>query len=273
MCSVEFRRFRESLNRLSRDVAGMRLTMQDLTLTGRADLHIHTTASDGIHSVRRVLDSVAQRGHLDVIAITDHDCNEASLWAYQHRHQYPFDIIPGVEITSCDGHVLGLWVTEPIPMNLSLAETTAAIHEQNGIAILAHPLELTIAPHTFWRYLTHPEVLLQAGVDAVEVFNAGAFTPGCNRLAQRAFQRVKALPKVGGSDSHMADTIGSGITRFRGRTAADLRESILHGWTAAEGIRWGITVYLRLSHSFVQRKLTDSSTESRRSDRRTPVSN
>ena len=82
--------------------------------TGRADIHMHTTASDGFSSVEAVLDHIAELGTLDVIAITDHDVLDSSLWAYNHRAQYPFEIIPGVEVSSADGHVLGLWVTQPI---------------------------------------------------------------------------------------------------------------------------------------------------------------
>ena len=216
-----------------------------LELTGRADLHMHTTVSDGIATARQMLDYAAEHCNLDVIAITDHDRLEASLWATNQRNSYPFDIIPGVEVTSADGHVLALWVTQPIPKGMSLAETVVAIHEQNGFAVLAHPLEPTIAPHTFWRYLRHPEVFITVGIDAVEILNAGAFTPGCNWLAQKAFRDVP-LPVTGSSDAHMPASIGTGITRFRGRTAADLRESLALGLTAAEGKPWHITVYLKL---------------------------
>jgi predicted metal-dependent phosphoesterase TrpH len=214
-------------------------------LTGRADLHMHTTLSDGVASVREMLDYAAERCSLDVIAITDHDRIEASLWAYEQRNLYPFDLVPGIEVTSADGHVLALWVNQPIPKGLSLAETAAAIHAQNGVAVLAHPLEPTIAPHTFWRYFRHPAVLITAGIDAVETWNAGAFTPGCNWLAQRVYRNVP-LPVVGNSDAHMPAGIGTGITRFRGKTAADLRRSLALGWTAAEGKSWPITTYLRL---------------------------
>ena len=212
---------------------------------GRADLHIHTNVSDGINSVQEVLDYVAYSGDLDVIAITDHDRIEASLWAYERRNFYPFEIVPGVEVTTADGHVLALWVTEPIAAGMSLAETAAAIHAQGGVAILAHPLEPTIALRAFMRYLINPEVLLAAEIDAVEVMNAGAITPGCNWLAQRVFANV-AVPQVGNSDAHMITSIGSGVTRFAGRTAADLRTAIALGYTAAEGKPWPITTYLKL---------------------------
>ena len=40
---------------------------------GRADLHIHTLASDGTSGVVEILDYVERETGLDVIAITDHE--------------------------------------------------------------------------------------------------------------------------------------------------------------------------------------------------------
>ncbi|MFN8528918.1 MAG: CehA/McbA family metallohydrolase [Anaerolineae bacterium] len=230
---------------------------KSVVLDGRADLHMHTTVSDGIASVQEMLAHVAERGTLDVLAITDHDRLDASLWAYAHRDQYPFEIIPGLEVTSRDGHLLALWCTEMVPKGMSLRETCAAIHEQNGLAIIAHPFEPTIAPAASWRYFWHPKVLVESGVDAVEVFNAGAFTPGSNWLAACVFRNL-SLPIVGNSDAHMPASIGTGITRFVGRTADDLRTSIAQGLTAAEGKPWGLTVYLKLSRIMIPKKLNGS---------------
>lgn len=224
-------------------------------LTGRADLHMHTSASDGLCTAREMLDFAARYTDLTTIAITDHDVLDASLWAYSHKANYPFDIIPGVEVTTREGHVLALWVTQPIPKALSLAETCAAIHEQNGIAVLAHPFEPTIAPRASWRYLWHPEVLKQAGVDAVEVMNAGAFTPGGSRLARKRFDGHN-LPVMGNSDAHSPSCIGTGITRFPGHTGADLRQALAQGWTLAEGRRWQITVYF--NHYITSRRMKRS---------------
>lgn len=216
-------------------------------MLGRADLHIHTNASDGLPSARQVLDFVARRGDLDVIAITDHDELRASLWAVEQRDRYPFDIIPGVEVTSAEGHVLGLWVTRPIPMWMSLAETAQAIHEQGGLAILAHPFHLhaCIGVGNAWRYLRQPEVLLQARIDALETHNAGVATPGSNWLARRLGRRL-GIPVTGSSDAHALNSIGSGLTRFDGRSAADLREALAAGRTLAEGNAWPLTDYLKL---------------------------
>jgi predicted metal-dependent phosphoesterase TrpH len=224
---------------------------------GRADLHMHTTVSDGLATVHEMLDHASRYSNLDVVAITDHDRLDASLWAYYHQDRFPFEIVPGVEVSSADGHVLALWITEPIPTNLSLAETAAAIHEQQGVAIVAHPMEPTIAPHMFMRYLMHPRVLIQSGIDAVEIFNAGAITPGNNWLAQRVFGQM-GLAVVGSSDAHMPGDIASGVTRFNGTTAADLRESLALGCTTAEGKTWPITTYLKLLPIEIQRRRNGS---------------
>jgi predicted metal-dependent phosphoesterase TrpH len=229
-----------------------------MALTGRADLHMHTTASDGQASVEEMLEHITERGDLDVIAITDHDCLDASLWAHYHQYRYPFEIIPGVEVTTSQGHVLALWVTEPIPKGLPLRATADAIHKQGGVAVIAHPMEPTIAPHMCWRYLSHPEVLIQMGIDAIEIFNAGAITPGNNWFAQRVFGKL-GLPVLGNSDAHLPESIASAVTRFEGHTADDLRESLALGTTAAEGKSWRITTYLKLLPIEIQKRRNGSS--------------
>jgi predicted metal-dependent phosphoesterase TrpH len=112
--------------------------------TGTADLHIHTHFSDGADSPRDVL-RWAERKRLDVIAITDHDTIEGARVAAQLARESRSnpDVIIGEEVSSADGHILGLFLTERVPPGLSAEETVAAIHEQGGLAVAAHP---------FWRH-------------------------------------------------------------------------------------------------------------------------
>ncbi len=220
---------------------------------GRADIHMHTTASDGFYSVQQVLDHIARLGTLDVIAITDHDTLDASLWAYANRARYPFDIIPGVEVSSAEGHVLALWVTRPIPAGLSLAETAAAIHEQGGMAILAHPFELVVCTAAVMRHLRHPERVRAAGIDAVEIHNAGALTPGNNLLARRLARQLN-MPAVGNSDAHSLKAIGRGATYFPGRSAADFRQAVSAGLTVVEGAGWPLPDYWKLVPNMLEHR-------------------
>ncbi|MFW5690955.1 MAG: CehA/McbA family metallohydrolase [Chloroflexota bacterium] len=218
---------------------------------GRADLHMHTCASDGVPTVRELLDHVECHTNLDVIAITDHDRVDSALWAYDHQDEYSFEIIPGVEITSRVGHVLGLWVWHNVPAGLSLTETVSAIHEQGGVAILAHPYHFYIDQVRLYvrRYTRQPELLVEAGLDGLEIHNAGIMLPGLNLLARRLGQRVH-LTATGGSDAHTLNAIGSGLTRFAGHTANDLRRALASKKTVVEGSAWPLTAYwnyLRLS--------------------------
>lgn len=220
---------------------------------GRADIHMHTTASDGFATVKEVLNHITTMGTLDVIAITDHDVLDSSLWAYEHRHNYPFEIIPGVEVSSAEGHVLALWVTQPIKRGMSLADTASAIHDQGGMAILAHPFELIVCPDACYRYWRNPEIVREAGIDAIEVHNAGAMTPGNNLLARRMAASLK-LPIVGNSDGHSLAAIGRGSTRFVGRTAEDFRNAVLRRATLVQGTMWPFADYVALFPNLIRDK-------------------
>jgi predicted metal-dependent phosphoesterase TrpH len=210
---------------------------------------MHTTVSDGVASVYDLLADVTARIEsqtlaLDVLAITDHDRLDASLWAYAHRERYPFDIIPGVEVSCAEGHVIALWVTEPIPSNLSLAETVAAIHEQHGLAILAHPfhIQMSLILQSARHYARNPQYLIETGLDGLEVHNAGVLLPLCNRVARRYAAHLN-LAQTGGSDAHTLNAIGTGLTHFPGRTADDLRTALETRQTVVTGQVWPRSAY------------------------------
>lgn len=230
------------------------------TRLGTADLHLHTTASDGVAPVHGLLDYIAKhRPNLDVIAITDHDTLDASLWAYEHRASYPFDIVPGVEVSSRGGHVLALWVMTPIARDMSLPETVAAIHEAGGLAVLAHPfhIEIDVSRHNARRHWQHPGVLLDCGLDAIEAHNAGVVTPGSNWIA-RCFARRIGLAVTGSSDAHTLGAVGTGITRFTGHTGMHLRAALAAQKTTAEGQIWPIIEYVNYLRHDTQRKARTS---------------
>ena len=109
---------------------------------GRADLHIHTLASDGTASLVDILDHVERNTELDVIAITDHERIDAALAgrAMAVDRGLRFEVIVGEEVTTLGGHLLALWIEEPIRPFKTLGATIAAVHDQGGIAIPAHPL-------------------------------------------------------------------------------------------------------------------------------------
>ena len=112
---------------------------------GMADVHLHTTASDGMMSPAMLLNYVSVHTRLDLIAITDHNTLDGYFRAREFHdrreknHLHDLTLIPGVEVSSRDGHVLGINLTRLIPRGLSAVETVAAIHEAGGLAFAPHP--------------------------------------------------------------------------------------------------------------------------------------
>lgn len=203
---------------------------------GTADLHMHTQYSDGTPTVRALLDHVAMRTTLDVIAITDHDTIVGAREADQIMcgEGYPFELIVGEEVSTREGHLVGLFLQERIRPGLSAHDTVTAIHKQGGLAF---------APHPFFRaqqVAGPPITMLGLGalvcdldLDAIETINATPFLGQANRRAARFNTALTRLPAVGASDAHILAAIGKGFTTFPGKTALDLRAAMCSGQTAA----------------------------------------
>jgi hypothetical protein len=205
--------------------------------SGRADLHIHSAASDGIAGVEQILEHIAARADLDVVAITDHERVDAALAAraMARKRGYGFEVIVGEEITTRGGHLVGLFLEAPVRPLQSLRASIAAVHAQGGLAIPAHPLvpyPLCISARALRGLLADPDPTVHP--DGIEAFNPTATgRPWQPRVV--AFAAEHGLAAIGSSDAHRPEHIGRGATRFPGRSADDLRAAILARATTWEG--------------------------------------
>ena len=230
---------------------------------GRADLHIHTVASDGTADVLSVLDHVARRGGLDVIAVTDHERIDAALVgrAIASDRGLPFEVIVGEEVTTLGGHLLALFIERPIKPYRSLRTTIADVHDAGGIAIPAHPLvpyPLCAQGWVLRRLLDDPDPAVRP--DALETFNPTALgRPWHDRVVR--FAERHGLPGVGNSDAHTLDAIGVGWTSFEGHTAAELRAAILAGTTVQGGSFHGTAGQVGVFGQQLRKKARDARDE------------
>lgn len=168
------------------------------------DLHVHTRFSkDGESTVEVVLARAREAG-LAAVAITDHDTLEGVRYAAGLADP-PVLVIPGVEVTTSDGHLIALGVTEPLPRHRPVIETIELVHAQGGLAVVPHPY------HRFRHAVGFHEREAIAAADAVEVFNSRYILGSANRKAARRAARL-GKPAVGGSDSHHARYVGYGRT-------------------------------------------------------------
>ena len=214
-----------------------------LSHIGKADIHIHSSHSDGASDVRTILNYVCSQTDLDVIAIADHDTLEGSLRACDLSHRFPIQVIPAMEVSSAHGHILALFIERPIPRGLPADETVWLIHEQNGLAVAAHAVE-PFSP-SLLSFRPRPVSLSrvrQMNLDALEVFNAGLTVPPIEWMGHWAARRIGAAA-TGGSDAHYLGTIGRGVTLFSGRSAEDFRHAVAERKTHVGGSRYAMRHY------------------------------
>ena len=203
---------------------------------GRADLHIHTLASDGTAGVVDILDHVERNTELDVIAITDHERIDAALAARSMARDrgLRFEVVVGEEVTTLGGHLLALWLEAPVKPFRTMRTTIAEIHDQGGLAIPAHPLvpyPLCAQGFMLRRLLADAP---RYRPDALEAFNPTTLgRPWHTRVVRFAEQH--GLARVGNSDAHDLASIGIGYTTFLGHTGDDVRAAILAGTTHQHG--------------------------------------
>ncbi len=166
----------------------------------KADLHVHSTYSADSRITQKELVFYAKKRGLNAVAVTDHNQVEG---ARKIARETDFLIIPGTEVSSLDGHIVGLSVQELIPKGLSADETVDRIHQAGGMAVACHPFAFfkgSVGRHVTKKF------------DAVEAKNASSFPYGsASKKADSLADRL-GLPKVAGTDAHIGQAIGCAYT-------------------------------------------------------------
>lgn len=206
-------------------------------------MHVHTYYSkDSLISPDEIINYLTKCG-LDGVAITDHDTIAGALKLTRMNKGENCGrpiIIPGVEVSTKSGHILGINVLEPIPKGLSVEETVERIHEAGGVAIAAHPQVF------FKDGIGLSPKILKFGLDAIEVINSSLFpfrplTKMCRRFAE-----YYNMSQTAGSDAHTIETMGLSYTIIKTDESDidDIAEAIRRGLTIPFGR--GIPMRLRI---------------------------
>lgn len=229
---------------------------------GKADIHIHTTASDGGATAQQVLDYVEQHTDMDVIAIADHDTLDGALEAKRIYDQgnYRFDLIIGEEVTSTAGHIIGLFLDKEIPKELSPRETIELIHAQGGLAIAAHPLLILkyIDPDMLTADGVGIDVLMSEQFDAIEIINGGPTMKNVNSRARLLNRSLLFRAEIGSSDAHIPEAVGKGYTLFPGKSAEDFRRAVEQKTTEAVSTKYHVSELLKYLKLFAKMKMRET---------------
>ena len=193
-----------------------------------ADLHTHTEHShDCSTPVEALLDEAEARG-LGAIAITDHNTFAGAREALELARRRPITVIPGEEVKTQTGEVIGLFLRDEIPRGLTIGDTIERIREQGGLVYLPHPFDrLHTIPdsRTLHRHLGE--------IDVFEVYNSRLFFDAYNDEALR-FARKYNLTMGAGSDAHVLQGIGTALLRMR---AFETPEEFLQSLRSAQIVR------------------------------------
>ncbi|MDR0309381.1 MAG: PHP domain-containing protein [Candidatus Methanoplasma sp.] len=239
---------------------------------GKADTHVHTEYSgfgklgvlrfpESVSKPQSVVERSRKRG-FDVVCITDHNETAGAFIAQEYAKKYDdVEVVIGEEVTTEDGEIIGLFLTEKIQPFLTIEETIDIIREQGG---------LTIAPHPFSLHVPGlKERIFDIDLDGFEVLNGGHPDRYSNAVAQMVMDRHpgKWAP-LSASDAHSKYTFGYSWTEFEGNTAEDLRKTILNKRTVPRGrtapvlgeVQWSMEVVLvgqKLMYRSLRGKLPD----------------
>lgn len=169
----------------------------------KLDLHLHSKYSDdGNGSPEDIIKFLKKKG-LHGMAITDHNTLTGSLKAIKIKPK-DFIVIPGVEISTLDGHMIALNIKENIQRELTLEDTVDRIIELGGIPIVPHLYRNMsgIKRNNLKKIITK--------VSTMEVFNSCSI-PQSNLRSAEVAKELK-LGGTGGSDSHLPEYAGYGYT-------------------------------------------------------------
>jgi predicted metal-dependent phosphoesterase TrpH len=200
-----------------------------------ADFHVHTRFSrDSLMTEDRFIRLALERG-LTHVAITNHNNVEgavavrdrvAALGVEERLH-----IILGEEVSSADGEIVGIFLTETIPRGLSADETADAIHAQGGLVSIPHPYDPFRRSHIREAPLL---ALAEAGkIDAIEVFNSRVTFSRHNHAAAALAARF-GIPGIACSDAHSGIEVAMSFNALpafdtAGELRAALQENEWHG--------------------------------------------
>ncbi len=210
----------------------------------RADLHLHTTFSDGEADPQEMVNEALKKG-LSVIAIADHNRIRGAKIArkYALDHGLPIEVIIAEEIYTKQGEVIALFIKKWIKPHQNIEKTCQEIKKQGGLVVAVHPASIIGGVGLSYREIRH--LTKKNLLDAFEHHNAGDLVRFDRHLTKYKV-KLPDLARLAGSDAHQKEDVGLCYTTFPGKSANDLKKAIEKNLTRPHQEK----TYLTLFHWF-----------------------
>ncbi len=175
----------------------------------KSDLHCHTVYSpDSCNRLNWVVRRCKRAG-ITCLAVTDHDEIQG---AFELQKIAPFSVIPGEEVDTGQGEIIGLFLRQRIRPMQGIKDTIGEIRSQGGLVYLPHPLSLCrnqpLDVGVIQGFLSQ--------VDIVEVFNSRNLHESTDHAWLAEWIRRGRVVISAGSDAHAPHELGNVLIEMDG---------------------------------------------------------
>src|SRR5262245_44935926 len=164
------------------------------------DFHVHTWYSYDCPMPPSLVIDLARRRGLNAIAVTDHDTVEGALATVAANRDPDFLVIPGIEVKTNLGDVIGLFINRQIE-NREFGAVIEEIHAQGGVVYMPHPIRTFGAERTKEIHAANPTI------DLWELYN-GRYERVDFAASRQVFESLGIIAPLCGSDAHFPWDIG-----------------------------------------------------------------
>jgi len=169
----------------------------------KVSFHLHSKYSkDSLLDLEKIA-QIAEKNKIDAVILTDHN-NLAPEKEIEKIKK--IRIIPGEEIKTKEGEIIGIFLKEKIEMGLGIKETIEKIKEQKGLVIVPHPFD------SFRKNRLKEKSLFENidQIEIIEIFNSRNILNSANKKALEFAKKYNKVFIVG-SDAHSQFEIAKAI--------------------------------------------------------------